>query len=182
MANSHRLGIAIATQICYCSKMSVTTSELLVPGYLYDTNPVDSGEMADLMNVSFPANPLTRRDLDTFDVLARRIGIESATVAIRSDSGQLVGAGCLLYMGLQGELCDLSVLPDHRGNGLGKALVARRLQIAEERNVDSLYMPYLEPTNTIGHYYLERGFRWTDAGELVRGSNPVSIVYRVPQI
>lgn len=69
----------------------------------------------------------------------------------------------------------MAVDPDHRGRGIGKALIDARLRFAEQKGVENIYMPKLEDTNTLSSYYAEQGFRETPDGSVVRGENPMSM-------
>lgn len=109
-----------------------------------------------------------------YEAKVRRAQILDVTV--RSNEGELVGFASLLYRENQGELADFVVSPKHQHRGLGKALIAERLRMAEQAGIDSLYIPPIEPTNTLRSYYLENGFHETEAGELVQGPDPRPIL------
>jgi GNAT superfamily N-acetyltransferase len=102
-------------------------------------------------------------------------GQQEIIVGVRNKDGGLVGFGGLIYRGDQGEPGDFAVDPDFRSQGIGKAIIDERLRLAEKEGITSLYMPYLEPTNTLRSYYIEKGFRETPAGEVVRGPNPAPL-------
>lgn len=90
-------------------------------------------------------------------------------VGVRDATGQLVGYGSIACKGQFGELCDFVVSPAHQSLGIGKAIIDERLVRAEQTGIEWLYMPWLEDTNTLKSYYIEKGFHETPRGELVRG-------------
>lgn len=56
------------------------------------------------------------------------------------DAGQLVGAGRVLADGVDAAyLCDVAVHPSHQGTGLGKALVARLVELSRQHKKIILY-------------------------------------------
>lgn len=102
-------------------------------------------------------------------------GQKEIIVGVRNKEGGLVGFGGLIYRGDQGVPGDFAVDPDFRSQGIGKAIIDERLRLAENEGVTSLYMPYLEPTNTLRSYYVEKGFSELPTGEIVRGPNPAPL-------
>ncbi len=54
-------------------------------------------------------------------------------------------------------------------------IIDARLVLAAAVGITSLYIPYLEPTNSLADYYIDNGFKLTEAGELVLGPEPVSV-------
>jgi ribosomal protein S18 acetylase RimI-like enzyme len=71
------------------------------------------------------------------------------------DAGQLVGAGRVLADGCDAAyLCDVAVHPSHQGTGLGKALVARLVELSRHHKKIILYaVPGKEA------FYRKLGFR-----------------------
>ena len=71
------------------------------------------------------------------------------------DDGALVGAGRAMADGVYcAYICDIAVLPDRRGIGLGKQIVAELLRLAAGHKKIILYsVPGAEP------YYQKFGFR-----------------------
>lgn len=71
------------------------------------------------------------------------------------DGGRLVAAGRAVADGVDcAYLCDVAVLPSHQGQGLGKALVARLLDLSQGHKKVILYaVPGKEPL------YHQLGFR-----------------------
>jgi GNAT superfamily N-acetyltransferase len=70
------------------------------------------------------------------------------------DGGRLVGAGRALADGVDcSYLCDIAVLPDHQGTGLGKAIVQRLVDLSRGHKKIILYaVPGREP------FYRKFGF------------------------
>jgi GNAT superfamily N-acetyltransferase len=54
-------------------------------------------------------------------------------------------------------LCDFLVNPEHRGKGIGLAVLHRRLNIAAKLSIPYLYAD-LAPTNNLRHHYEALGF------------------------
>jgi GNAT superfamily N-acetyltransferase len=107
---------------------------------------------------------------------AERQTVTKFDVGVRALSGTLVGFGSLSYRRQNGELGDFVVAETERGRGIGKAIINIRLRQAESKGVTSLYMPYLEPTNTLRSYYLENGFQVLTNGKAIgRGPKPMSL-------
>jgi predicted N-acetyltransferase YhbS len=71
------------------------------------------------------------------------------------EAGALVGAGRVLADGCDcAYLCDIAVLPSHQGQGLGKEIVARLMQLSASHRKIILYaVPGKEP------FYEAFGFR-----------------------
>jgi ribosomal protein S18 acetylase RimI-like enzyme len=149
----------------------------LPEGYQY-AGKIKAKELASLMQeVGWPATtPSLRRD--------RRVwgskGISTFEVGVRDKSGKLVGYGALFHKGKDGELGNFVVSPDHQGQGIGKVIIDERLEMAEQTGLTSLYMPFLDQTNTLRSYYEEKGFREGTSGEVVRGPHAVSITGTQP--
>ena len=70
------------------------------------------------------------------------------------DGGVLIGAGRALADGLDcSYICDVAVLPSHQGTGLGKAIVARLVELSRGHRKIILYaVPGKEP------FYRKLGF------------------------
>ena len=148
----------------------------LPEGYTYDDSGVISfEEIAALTKLAMPDDA---EDYDVAGVKDYHISllmkdISTITTGVRSQNGQLVGFSRLSYKGSHGELGDFMVDPNHQSRGIGKAMIDTRLNYAEAAGVTSLYMPYLEPTNTLRSYYYEKGFfEYIPDGPVMRGPDP----------
>jgi predicted N-acetyltransferase YhbS len=86
--------------------------------------------------------------------LERAYGASMFKCLVR-DGSRLVGAGRALADGVDcAYLCDVAVLPSHQGTGLGKAIVARLLELTAGHKKVILYsVPGKEP------FYKKFGFR-----------------------
>jgi GNAT superfamily N-acetyltransferase len=152
----------------------------LPSGYRHErSDNIGRGEAARLMrSVGWP---VSYADLKYIEATWRAHRVHTLEVGVRDASDELVGFGGIVYIGTSGELCDLVVKEEHQHHGIGRYIVAARLEMAEAADITSLYMPYLEETNTLEPYYRENGFVRTDLGELVLGPNPVSITKTPPK-
>lgn len=79
------------------------------------------------------------------------------TVGVLDAGKFLIGMGRLTADPRHAVLCDLAVHPDHRGQGIGRAIITERLRLANERRITYLYTE-LEPTNSLRRVYENLGF------------------------
>lgn len=93
-----------------------------------------------------------------FDTAYRQRSVEAEYMNVHSQSGSIVGVGSLRYSGDEGELSSLSVLRQHRAQGIGTWLIAARLQRAEQLGLQRVYVERLALSNTIANCYAELGF------------------------
>jgi GNAT superfamily N-acetyltransferase len=91
------------------------------------------------------------------DVWQKVIDLSIASVGVRNESETLVGVGFLAGNPRHAVLCDFVVHPVHRGRGLGRAILHRRLNIADAADIPYLYTD-LAPTNRLRSYYERLGF------------------------
>ena len=103
------------------------------------------------------ANWGTDRNLEVWD---RVIQQSLASVGVFGRHGNMVGVGFLAGNERHAVLCDLVVHPSDRGLGIGKAIIRRRLQLAEQMKIPYLYTE-LAPTNNLSSFYEELGFEAT---------------------
>jgi ribosomal protein S18 acetylase RimI-like enzyme len=89
------------------------------------------------------------------------------------DAGQLVGVGRVLADGVDcAYLCDVAVHPSHQGSGLGKAIVARLVELSKHHKKIILYaVPGKEP------FYRKLGFKRM-ATAMAIFSNPTQALER----
>lgn len=80
-----------------------------------------------------------------------------AVVGVRDKRGTLVGVGFLAGNMRHAVLCDFVVHPDHRNQGIGNAILERRVKIADELGIPYLYTDLVN-TNPLKNKYLELGF------------------------
>jgi len=87
----------------------------------------------------------------------RVINDSIAAIGVRDDTSELVGVGFLAGNPRHVVLCDFIVNPDHRGIGLGRAILNKRVNLADQLEIPYLYTN-LAPTNRLQTYYEELGF------------------------
>lgn len=80
-----------------------------------------------------------------------------AVVGARDPASELVGVGFLVGNLRHAVLCDFTVLPDHRGWGIGTAILEKRIEIADSLEIPYLYTD-LVPENPLRQKYLDLGF------------------------
>ena len=80
-----------------------------------------------------------------------------AAVGVRDGTSKLVGVGFLAGNSRHAVLCDFIVSPDHREKGLGRAILNKRVNLADELEIPYLYTE-LAPTNRLKTHYEELGF------------------------
>lgn len=78
-------------------------------------------------------------------------------MGVRHERGLLAGVGFLAGNLRHAVLCDFVVNPEHRGQGIGRAILNRRINIADALKIPYLYTE-LAPTNKLTKYYEELGF------------------------
>ena len=83
--------------------------------------------------------------------------------AVRTRRQQLAGAATLNGWEGAPHLSYMAVAPEHRHQGIGKALVNRSLEIAQHMGATTVITALTE-TNTLRPYFLELGFRQTNPG------------------
>lgn len=154
----------------------LSAERLCLPGgYVYaDNQTITSNELATLFNQSGLMTRVTASELRQADRAYANAGLKYLELGIRSLPGNLVGFGRIYHYGGSGVMCDFAVDPLHQRQGLGRALIAGRLGMAEAAGVSSLYIPYLRDTNPLRNYYFELGFSETAFGEFIRGANPLT--------
>ncbi|HTS22745.1 MAG TPA: GNAT family N-acetyltransferase [Casimicrobiaceae bacterium] len=88
-----------------------------------------------------------------------------AVLGAHDEELELAGAAHVAFTGDMAEL-GISVLPGHRGRGVGGALLARAVEHARNRFVDRLYMHCLAENATMMHLARKLGMRiCVDTGE-----------------
>lgn len=90
---------------------------------------------------------------------------QDAVLGVYDDALRLVGVVHVAFSGDSAEL-GLSILPDHRGRGVGSALFARAADHARNRFVTRLYMHCLSENAAIMHIAKKSGMNiCVDTGE-----------------
>jgi ribosomal protein S18 acetylase RimI-like enzyme len=102
-------------------------------------------------------------DPDTSERWQECIERSLAIVGARDTDGQLIGMGRLVGDVRHAVLCDLAVVPEHRGQGIGSMILDERIRIADEMDVAYLYAE-LAADNPLARKYQDLGFVATGNG------------------
>lgn len=98
------------------------------------------------------------------DRLAEALG-EYSTVAFVAESGrEVVGFVHAVWDREEGDVLRVYVAPDHRGEGLGRALVERACEELFDRGVDRVKAMVLAANERGNEFYRALGFAPTDEG------------------
>lgn len=105
-------------------------------------------------------------------VLAQRVAqLPQTDVLLAGDAGLVVlrYQPALWTPNLECYLAELYVRPEHRGQGIGEALLTAALQQARERGADYIHLGTTEDDVAARHLYAKLGFRRTegDGGPLM---------------
>lgn len=84
-------------------------------------------------------------------------------VGVRDANDELVGMGRVTADPRHAVLCDLVVGPAHQNQGIGKAIVWRRMRLALSARIPYLYTE-LAPTSPLRSFYEDLGFVATGHG------------------
>ena len=148
----------------------------LAKGYNFSTDgSVTFKEIAQLYEAVYPDEHLPEAELQDGAEQFVDIGNDVAIFGVRTDSGQLVGLGYLIYTNENGWLTDFAVHPDHRRHGIGLAILQEQLRVADGLGVPILYTA-IEMTNTLFDHYPRFGFRKT--GEYAKSKGKVTMFER----
>lgn len=91
----------------------------------------------------------------TFRGLMRR---PSASLFVAEDGGEVAGFSVMWFAADEGELGDIAVLPELRGQGIGRLLLAESIAIAAARGTRSLYLEVRETNCRARGLYEAVGF------------------------
>lgn len=137
-------------------------------GYHY-TDTLGGEDAVRLLHDHYPLPDQTLEDWQYHTADFMRSGGTLIYVGIAEDeTDKLVGMGALSRLWNQGVLSNFVVDAEHRGKGIGKAIVDERLEIADRIGVTLLQIPRLEDTNTLRGYYAGRGFLQSASGQFIR--------------
>ena len=75
---------------------------------------------------------------ETFRGLVDRSGV--AALVMTDTSGSVVGYAVLWCILEQGELANIAIAPDRRGEGLGRRMLHHVVEVARERGVEKLFL------------------------------------------
>jgi GNAT superfamily N-acetyltransferase len=102
-------------------------------------------------------------DPDTEERWVQCIHQSLAIVGVLDADDTFVGMGRLVGDVRHAILCDLVVALDHRGQGIGTAILRERIMIADEMKIPYLYAE-LAADNPLRNNYLDLGFMATGNG------------------
>ena len=105
-----------------------------------------------------------------------KAGLKELDVLI-TNNGHLAGFATIISRGHQGEMGDLVVHPDDQHVGLARALTTERLAMAEDLEIDSLFIPPITEQNSLEFFYKEQGFTKNPDGSFMRGPDPRPVLY-----
>lgn len=136
-------------------------SSELPRGYRFvDASTISPDEAVDLYRATEyidPTYPVSIA-LDEWDEALQQ---SLAVVGVRDKNRKLVGLGTLNGDVSHAALSDLMVDPNHQHLGIGRALVKKRVEIADRIGVQRVNT-LLSTTNTLGKLYLQLGFKPLD--------------------
>lgn len=78
---------------------------------------------------------------------------------VLAETGKIVGYAVLWCILDQGEIANLAIQPNRRGERLGARLLDETLQVASRRGVRSVFLEVRESNAAARHLYAVRGFR-----------------------
>lgn len=133
----------------------MTALQESIPDYYYFAEEI-TGE--DVVRLRSSSDWGTVTDADLWQ---RTIDQSITVVGVGHPTQSLVGVGFLAGNPRHAILCDFVVHPNHRGQGIGQAILNRRINIAEELEIPYLYTE-LSPTNRLMGYYEDIGFMATN--------------------
>ena len=97
-------------------------------------------------------------------------GIHRYVVGVRMPNGELVGSAALLYDHVEAEFDNLIVKKSERKHGIGRALVDRRIEIADALGITVIGMQLREDSRLATYYADVHGFEQyvdTDDGAVI---------------
>ena len=105
--------------------------------------------------------PASARDLIAIRALLERAGLPTSDLesagpefAVIREQGQVIAAGALQRFGSSALLRSLVVAPEHRGTGLGRAIVSELERVARAAQISQLVLL----TQTAADFFARRGY------------------------
>jgi ribosomal-protein-alanine N-acetyltransferase len=98
---------------------------------------------------------------DPWSLRSFREALDSGTVyfaCARSDAGGVLGYVVAWFVADQGEIANIAVAPDHRGHGVGRALLDAALGEAAARGIAAVYLEVRDSNQRARELYASRGF------------------------
>ena len=91
----------------------------------------------------------------TFRGLMRR---PSAALLVAETDDELTGYSVMWFAADEGELGDIAVVPERRGEGIGRRLLRESISVAASRGTRSLYLEVRESNDVARRLYEKVGF------------------------
>ena len=91
----------------------------------------------------------------TFRGLMRR---PSAALLVAETDDELTGYSVMWFAADEGELGDIAVIPERRGEGIGRRLLLESISVAASRGTRSLYLEVRESNDVARRLYEKVGF------------------------
>ena len=91
----------------------------------------------------------------TFRGLMRR---PSAALLVAENDDELTGYSVMWFAADEGELGDIAVVPERRGEGIGRMLLRESISVAASRGTRSLYLEVRESNDVARRLYEKVGF------------------------
>ncbi len=91
----------------------------------------------------------------TFRGLMRR---PSAALLVAENDDELTGYSVMWFAADEGELGDIAVVPERRGEGIGRMLLRESIAVAASRGTRSLYLEVRESNEVARRLYEKVGF------------------------
>lgn len=92
---------------------------------------------------------------DIWEQCLRQAG--GIVVGVRDSAGALVGMGRVTPDPRHAVFCDLAVNPNHQGQGIGTAIIQKRIEWADQKHITYLYTD-LSDSNPLLDVYMSVGF------------------------
>lgn len=101
--------------------------------------------------------------------LREQFGMARTMLLVAEDAGTAVGFVHCLWDDAEGDILRLYVHPDHRGEGIGGALLEWAIDVLAEQRVDHIEAMVLEANDPGNEFYRAFGFEHVDTGETTIG-------------
>ena len=98
---------------------------------------------------------------DPWSLRSFREALDSASVyfaCARSDAGSVLGYVVAWFVADQGEIANIAVAPDQRGQGVGRALLDAALGEAATRGISAVFLEVRDSNQRARELYASRGF------------------------
>ncbi|MCL5280285.1 MAG: GNAT family N-acetyltransferase [Planctomycetes bacterium] len=126
------------------------------------TKPDDFDQILPLLKQLWPANPINMKAAR--DIFTKGLALNQRAYLCACHDGRIIGfctlvvRDCLWLQGDVGYLCDLVVDQEHRGSGIGTALVEKAAEIARQRGCLRVELDSGFHRTAAHQFYENRGF------------------------